>query len=226
MPNPNLQFSLLDPSEAEQYVRIRNVTFNTTVNNILYARTKGEASQSTLDRVATETRNDINKGQSYLKCTDTTTGEIIAAARWRHVKPREEGATERTWEEVEAAFAERPPPYDESEPEMLAALFELFNAQKRKSLGTQLYMCLDTLVTLPQHERKGAGSMLVRWGCDKADEAGVVAYLEASPVGAPMYARHGFEKVAELEFDLRKWGGEEVMKFIPMLRPAKAKISP
>ena len=73
---------------------------------------------------------------------------------------------------------------------------------------------MDTLVTLPQHERKGAGSMLVRWGTQRADEAGVEAYLEASPMGAPMYARHGFEPMKKVALDLTKYEGEEVLEFI------------
>ncbi|KAH7091415.1 hypothetical protein FB567DRAFT_518601 [Paraphoma chrysanthemicola] len=219
MPDPNLEVSLLKPEEAEHYVRIRHETFRHTVNKVLYPR--GEASQKTLDRVTAETKQNIANGNFYLKCVDKSTGEVIAAARWRHVKPKEEGAKERTWEEVEAAFADHFQPYDESDPEILEVLFKLFNDQKRISLGTKPYFALDTLVTLPQHERRGAGSMLVRWGCEKADQAGVVAYLEASPVGAPMYARHGFERVTQFELDLRRWGGDEVFQFIPMLRPAK-----
>jgi GNAT superfamily N-acetyltransferase len=213
MPNPNLQVSLLDPSESAQYMRIRHEAFKTTVNKILYSR--GEASQATLDRVTEEIRDGIvNKGILYLKCVDTSTGEIIAGARWRYVKPITPGATERTWEEVEAAFTERMQPYDETEPEVLTALLDLFNKYKRENLGTRPYYCLDTLVTLPQHERRGAGSMLVRWGCERADEVGVQAYLEASLIGAPLYARHGFVGKKEIELDLRKWLGGEVHKFI------------
>ena len=207
-----LEVSLLKPEEAEQYMRIRHETFRTTVNKVLYSR--GEASQKTLDRVTQETRDGISKGTLFIKCTDTSTGELVAAARWRYVKPNEKNATERTWGEVEAAFAERLPPYDESDPALLSDLFDIFNEKKRKYLGTKLYYVLDTLVTYQQHERRGAGSMLVRWGCEKADEAGVVAYLEASPVGAPMYARHGFEVVDKMELDLRKYGGDEVLEFI------------
>lgn len=213
MPDLNLQVSLLKPEEAALYVHIRHETFRPTVNKILYSR--GEASQKTLDRVAHETREGIiNKGYLFLKCVDTSTGEMIAGARWRYVKPKTEGATERTCEEVEAAFQESLEPYDETEPEMLIALLDLFNVNKRQALGIRPYYCLDTLVTLPQHERRGAGGMLVRWGCEKADEAGVQAYLEASPIGAPMYARHGFVAMPEIELDLRRWGGDEVMKFI------------
>ena len=56
--------------------------------------------------------------------------------------------------------------------------------------------------------------MLVRWGCERADETGVEAFLEASVMGAPMYARHGFQPVKEVDLDLRKWGGKERMTFI------------
>ncbi|KAF1848615.1 acyl-CoA N-acyltransferase [Cucurbitaria berberidis CBS 394.84] len=224
MPNPNLQVSFLKPDEAEQYMRIRHEVFRSTVNNILYSR--GEPSQKTLDRVTEEIRDGVvNKGILYLKCVDISTGEMIAGARWRHIRPKAKGATERTWAEVDAEFAS-PEPYDETHPEMLNGLYDLFNSNKREILGTRPYYVLDTLVTLPQHERRGAGSMLVRWGCDRADEAGVEAYLEASLMGAPMYGKHGFEPVKEVELELTKWGGKENMSFVLMLRPAKRERSP
>lgn len=213
MPDSKLHVSLLEPTEAEQYMRIRHETFRPTVNKILYPR--GEASQKTLDRVTQEIRNGIvGKGILFLKCVDTSTGEIIAGARWRFVKPKEDGAKQRTWEEVDADFRDIPEPFDESDPVMLTALYDLFNKHKREILGIRPYYVLDTLVTLPQHERRGAGSMLVRWGCEKADEAGVEAYLEASLFGAPMYARHGFVGTKEIDLDLRRYGGDEVMSFI------------
>jgi GNAT superfamily N-acetyltransferase len=215
MPDPNLAVSLLQPEEAEQYMRIRHEVFRPTVNKILYAR--GEPSQKTLDQVREDIRDGItNKGILYLKCVDTSTGVMIAGARWRYVKPKERGAKERTWEEVDAGLV-IPPPFEESHPEMFESLFKLFNANKRDILGTRPYYVLDTLVTLPAHERRGAGSMLVQWGCEKADEAGVEAFLEASPMGAPMYARHGFQPVKTVELDLRKWGGEDQMDFIVSL---------
>jgi GNAT superfamily N-acetyltransferase len=212
MPDPNLQVSLLLPEEAEQYMRIRHETFRDTVNKILYPR--AEASEKTLDRVTRETRENIAKGFLFLKCVDTSTGEMVAGARWRYVKPDDPNATERTWEEVEAAFADRPEPYEESDPAMLTELYDIFQERQRKYLANRPYYSLDTLVTLPRHERRGAGGMLVRWGCEKADEAGVQAYLEASPIGAPLYARHGFVGLEEMQLDLRKYGGDKVMRFI------------
>ena len=212
MPDSSLAVSLLKPEEAEQYMRIRHAVFRNTINNILYSR--GEPSQKTLDRVTEDIRDGvINKGILYLKCVDTSTGEMVAGARWRYVKPKEEGAKERTWEEVDAGFT-IPEPYDESDPELFKSLYTLFNSNKREILGNRPYYVLDTLATLQAHERRGAGSMLVRWGCARADEVGVEAFLEASPMGAPMYARHGFQPVKEVSIDLKQWGGKELMNFI------------
>ena len=211
MPDSNLEVSLLKPEEASQYMRVRHETFKNAMNRILYSR--GEASQKTLDRVTSDIQDGIvNKGIIYLKCVDTTCGEMVAGARWHYFKAAE-AATERTQEDL-IADAQVPEPYAESDPDMVKALYDLFSANRRDVLGTRPYYSLDTLVTLPKHERRGAGGMLVRWGCEKADEAGVEAYLEASLKGVPLYLRHGFERVRDVELDLRKWGGTEVRPFV------------
>jgi GNAT superfamily N-acetyltransferase len=51
---------------------------------------------------------------------------------------------------------------------------------------------LDTVATHPDYQRRGAGAMLVKWGCDLADENDVAAYVDASKAGAPLYKKHGF----------------------------------
>jgi predicted N-acetyltransferase YhbS len=48
------------------------------------------------------------------------------------------------------------------------------------------------LCTHPDFQKRGAGSMLVKWGCDLADKDGVSAYVDASKTGAPLYERFGF----------------------------------
>jgi hypothetical protein len=114
MPDPKLDVSLLRPEEAEQYMRIRHETFKDTFNEILYSR--GEASQKTLSRVTPEIHDDIaTKGVLFIKCVDTTTGEMIAEARWVYVKPKDEGAKQRTWDEVDAGFQVLEP-FEESDP--------------------------------------------------------------------------------------------------------------
>lgn len=77
---------------------------------------------------------------------------------------------------------------------------------------------LKFLHTDPAHQKRGAGSMLVKWGLDKAEEMKLPAYLEASKAGKPLYVKHGFKEVDRIEFDLTKWGGEGVDVVVNMLK--------
>lgn len=52
---------------------------------------------------------------------------------------------------------------------------------------------ISVLVTLPEHQRKGAASLLMTQMCKQADEAGQLAYVESSPLGKGTYERFGFE---------------------------------
>jgi GNAT superfamily N-acetyltransferase len=211
MPDQKLAVSLLTPDEAEQYMRIRHAAFVHDVNKIFYFH-QHEPSQATLDSVTQSIRDGIAKGTFYLKCVDTSNGDIIAGARWRYLGPNDPNATSRTWDEVNAELA-IPEMYAESHPEVWCAFYKLFNDSKRKHMGARAYWVLDTLVTHPDHHRRGAGGLLLSWGCDKADKAGKETYLEASEMGEPLYTRYGFEPVEKIALDLRNWGGPEEIRW-------------
>lgn len=69
---------------------------------------------------------------------------------------------------------------------------------------------LQILMTDPKFQRQGAGSMLVKWGCDVADSRGLLAVLTTSAAGEKVYARQGFKvkEEADLVLDLRPFGVE------------------
>ncbi|KAI8938838.1 hypothetical protein NX059_004701 [Plenodomus lindquistii] len=216
-----LQVSLLHPSEAPTYTQIRHTVFAPTINNILYSLRP--ASPTTLAQVTSSIQTDITTHAiPYLKCTDTSTTPptIIACARWRHLCPKNPHATHRTPSDLDAELT-IPAPYPESDPRLLTHFYQVSNANKRNIMGQREYWSLDTLVTLPEHERRGAGAMLVRWGCERADERGVECYVEASVVGAPLYARFGFQKVREMIVEVERFGRGEDVLLIIMVRPAK-----
>ncbi|KAF2676359.1 acyl-CoA N-acyltransferase [Lentithecium fluviatile CBS 122367] len=218
MPDANLVVSLLTPDEAPQYMRIRHAAFANDMNKVFYFN--APASEKTLNRVVEDIRDTIKKGTIYLKCIDTSTGQIIAGSRWTHHRPSDPTAKFRTAEEVEADL-KIGQPYDESNTEVWNVFFGLLYDNKRQIMGLRPYYSLDTLVTHPDHHRRGAGGLLIKWGLEKADEAGLEAYLESSVTGRPLYERHGFEPVKEIALDLRKWGGEEEITWTLMKRPAK-----
>ena len=65
--------------------------------------------------------------------------------------------------------------------------------------------------------------MLLKWGTDLADQAGLTCYLEASPGPAyELYRKAGFEDVDTVEVDLAPFGEFEEERHAVMTRqPAK-----
>ena len=54
------------------------------------------------------------------------------------------------------------------------------------------------MFTHPNHRRKGAATMLMKWGTALADELGVESWVQATPMAKPLYLRHGFEVFKEV----------------------------
>jgi GNAT superfamily N-acetyltransferase len=224
MARANLSIEPLKPEEAHLYQVIRHESFRSTINKVHYTR---EPSEATQQKVIENHKKGIADGVLFMACKDNDTGEMIAGARWRYVGPKDSesfanGAGDveagkrpryRTWEEVEEGLT-IPEPYEETDPRVYEAVFGQFNQSKREILGTRPYYALDTLVTHPNHHRRGAGAMLTQWGCEEADKKDVEAYLEASPMGEPLYARYGFQRVKVVSVDLREFGGDDTLDFI------------
>lgn len=74
----------------------------------------------------------------------------------------------------------------------------------------EAYWLLSLLATHPEHEGRGAGSMLVEWAFPKADEMGVKCCVDASAEGYALYRKRGFsEQVGVLDLDLENYEGGE-----------------
>ncbi|EMT71153.1 hypothetical protein FOC4_g10009650 [Fusarium odoratissimum] len=87
----------------------------------------------------------------------------------------------------------RYPPWTEDQPGQVCDEFiAKEEAERLRVMGDQKHYYLDTLVTHPDYQRCGAGSMLMKFGCDLADKDGVAAYVDASKSGAGLYKRFGF----------------------------------
>ncbi|KAI0017135.1 acyl-CoA N-acyltransferase [Xylariomycetidae sp. FL0641] len=95
----------------------------------------------------------------------------------------------------------------------LAFADEFFGCLERKHsehMQDRPHWYLELLGVRKSHQRKGLGKRLLRWGLQRADEDQVEAFLSASPFGAPMYTKHGFETVETLHFDEGKYA-EKIM---------------
>jgi GNAT superfamily N-acetyltransferase len=154
---------------------------------------------------------------TYLKVIDTDLGgKMIAGAKWRI------NEKERSEEQVRKTL---PAPGVDEEGRPAAQDFFRYLARVRwEYMGTKPFYCrlceclvvdlvliatvLHILVTDPEHHRRGAGAMLIRWGTAQADKAQLPAFLEATQTGRPLYAREGFEARHDEVFDLSKYGAQ------------------
>ncbi|CAI7567772.1 unnamed protein product [Penicillium viridicatum] len=129
---------------------------------------------------------DIQKSNCrYLRVVDTESKDeqgrprLVAFGKWDLAMPDERGRRFPIWHADS--------PYQQCE-DFIAELEE----SRKRVMGDEKHYYLDTLGTHPDYQRRGAGSMLVKWGCDLADKDGVAAYVDASKEGAPLYQKHGF----------------------------------
>ena len=86
-----------------------------------------------------------------------------------------------------------------------------------------LLLVLNMLMTHPEHQRRGAGKMLVQQGTDLADKGRLPCYLEGSPQGHRLYLDMGFEDLETVDMDGSKFGSEGIHLHYVMVRPAKEK---
>jgi GNAT superfamily N-acetyltransferase len=176
---------------------------------------------------------------TFLKITDTTTGEIIGGAKWQvYMKKPENKPVEAVWWEGDdrefAEFAlgilyrgrlEKTAPEG---PYLCELLFlvqtfsEFLNIALR--INANVESVLDIIFVDPKHQSRGAGSKLVKWGVNRADEMGVEAFLEATRFGRPLYEKNGFQVIEHVVIQVpEKWAHKPKLQHFWMQRPAAKK---
>lgn len=59
---------------------------------------------------------------------------------------------------------------------------------------------LEACWVIPAYRRRGVGTLLLRWGLERADELGLETFLESTEIGRPLYARNGFSVLNEIRW--------------------------
>ena len=124
-------------------------------------------------------------------------GKIIGFAKWVHHTRDKPAATDL-------------PQWPEGCNNVLANhFFGTMAAKHVEYMGATEHFYLELLASLPAWQGKGAGTMGLKWGIEKASQVskadgtrGVHCYLEASPVGKKVYERQGFREIGRLTLDV------------------------
>ena len=190
-----------------------------------------ELIQQSLDSAQNEMLHDARTQFMVVKDTEINDG-VIAFAKWRFYK---EMRPESEWRKP----YEREPckgTNDEARHLFKAAVVE----KRQKIMGGRPYCCktfrfcmcfrstgglvLNLLDVDPSQQRRGAGTLLLRWGMDVADDAGLPCYLEATSAGYHLYQKVGFEAIDNIDLDMSEWGLDYEPRFVCMIRPAKIRL--
>lgn len=161
------------------------------------------------------------------KAVDRETGAIIGAAKWSIHAEEEE--IDKTVEEESKGGVEafRVPELRE---EVASAFYKGLLEGKREIMGikeddggkvTKLKprVDLESLFTHPDYQGKGVGKALLQRCIQDAETLGLVAYLEATEEGLPLYTKSGFESIRTSVFDAKEFGFEGTHQYTVRLFP-------
>jgi GNAT superfamily N-acetyltransferase len=198
-------------SETEIWMRIHEAAFAHGIVNQIIHKENPISEQSLQQIVAGRKAGFSDPYAVHLKVIDTDLppdhkyNRIIACAKWLFY-------TEPLSDEIMAKRALVPPPIESANPEGWNAFFGTMRSASAACAQRAPHAYLGVLVTHPEHQRRGAGGMLLRYGIERAKKEGWEIWLLASTWGVGMYQKAGFEIVRRTEFDLTPWGFEGVDK--------------
>lgn len=213
-----LQLSPITPEDALSWIRVRAVAYYGPTYEVLHT---GPISDTSIRGAAEDKKRDLAKPNMWhWKIVDTDLGpseddpqdirgRIIAIAVWSMHNVKNEGTNEAS--SIPAEKADDGPRFlpPELRLDALGSLFGPFRAAQEEIMGTtEPYFMLNSFATHPDHQGRGAGTLLLDWGLKKADDEGLATYLDATSIARPIYEKRGFKLVKATEWDREPWGGQ------------------
>lgn len=178
----------------------------------------------------------LHKSDHYLLgVRDETTCELIGFAHWQF--SRATTRANEAFEEQDESMKYAPGSNHAAQDEMNAGLEwgekEMMGESKdywRKSCPKMLNLTvvktalligmhpdLHMLAISEAHQGKGAGTMLLQWGQQRAATDGVQAFLDSTVRGKPVYEKAGFVAGKEWNIDYSKYGVNHWNRQFPMV---------
>ncbi|KAG0648016.1 hypothetical protein D0Z07_6057 [Hyphodiscus hymeniophilus] len=163
----------------------------------------------------------LNPHVTWIKITDPATKGIVAAAKWFIWPPStspspspaqleagspgaQAGQAKRWPDRVDATWVL---PEEKgltsgagSDDQYISWVMEQSPKRRRERIQGPAVL-LDTCFCAPSHQRRGAGKQLLEWGCKKADELGVTAFVGSSFAGRRLYESCGFVVAEDVKLE-------------------------
>ncbi|KAG0649796.1 hypothetical protein D0Z07_3531 [Hyphodiscus hymeniophilus] len=152
---------------------------------------------------------------TYLKVVEPESGKIVAAAKWciYNELPTEAQLSEKHHVDWLA---------DADSIQWGEQVLEFLYQERASKLRSGVRCIIDMISTAPEHQRRGAGSMLIKWGTDIADARGMSTFVQGTKMGRHLYEPHGFiaERWVTVPVE-EKWRDKPLIEYFSLERPPK-----
>ncbi|KAG9943409.1 hypothetical protein KCU85_g8703, partial [Aureobasidium melanogenum] len=216
------EITRMKDDEIDVWNKVSWDAFAAAEDNLATLLYPGGLTERTQEYMRESTRKSLSDSSySYMFVRDSSSKQVLAVACWYF--QTKDLSMQQVVDKEDKARRERA----EQEPipginfSAISSFREAQARSKQEILSGKAHALLKVLATLPEAQRKGAGAAGLIWGLQQADELGLPAYLEASSMGRPLYAKHGFIEVCELPLDTSKHGHPHECMYWCMLRAAR-----
>lgn len=185
-----LKLTFATEKDASRIADIHMAAFAT--NAMLVAQFPTSAIQDGLrDSIALKALDDIRDPHTIVLLVQDSEMEdkIISFAKWS--LPSSTADNEAPWIWPEGTRLD-----------VLDQWTQKVEVTKSKVLGDEPCYRLDFIATDPDHERRGAATMLIKWVLDRCNKDKASAYLESTPVACTLYTRLRFKPEGEISMTL------------------------
>ncbi|ORX37836.1 acyl-CoA N-acyltransferase [Kockovaella imperatae] len=147
----------------------------------------------------------------WAKAVDEETGRLAGFMKWQAPK---EGV------EPDTRLPEWPA---EADGRLCDETFGAWARQHRDLMGSRGHWYLELIAVHPDYQGRGAGSLMMRYGTERADSDHTEAFLEASPDAVALYEKFGFREASRLDTFIENERVEGVWyRNLFMIRPIRS----
>ena len=201
---PSLALVPASPSDLEALVRLE---FEACAEDhgFPYIFPKGPTMNSVTHFVNTY-QKDMEEDPTchFMIVKDAMTGDVASFAIWHFYPPKSQDDFDQ-----ESTVSDLPLPSDANRE--LGERCIRNSIRKRHAVVTSTigidkpYAFLAALGTSPKYQRRGAASLLLKWGLERCDDRDLAVYVESAPPALQLYKKYGFEEVSDLKLELAPW---------------------
>ena len=192
----NIRVRLVEPEDVQLMIQVYEDAFS---DSLFYSRCFPASDPESAKGTAWYVSSGLADPDSHMAIAeDVSSGEPILAGwvRWTRQPLPEPNSKPATPPPV---FTEKDFPQN-GDPELAARFFKATSEATRRYTAGRPVWRLESIVVRKDCQRRGIGGELMRFGLEKVDQDGWIAYLNGQPDAYALYKRFGFETLHASDF--------------------------